>query len=108
MVDVFIALAEQTKFFRNAYRVNVHPDQEVRIDKNGCKWLRRGPMSVTVREGPLLAKAQEWFPECNAVTVNRKRATSPPMARHKDGKTSCGKAISASGVISRKARARSS
>ena len=85
-MDEFIALAQRTKFFRNAYRVNVHPDQEVRIDKNGCKWLRRGPMSVTVRDGPLLAKAQEWFPECNAVCLNRKRATSPPMGRHKDGK----------------------
>ena len=86
-MDEFIALAQQVKFVRNSYRVNVHPDEEVRIDRNGCKWLRRGPFSVTVRDGPLLAKAQEWFPECNAVTVNRKRATSPPMARHKDGKT---------------------
>ena len=58
--------------FRNTYRVNVHPDQEVRVDKNGCTWLKRGPMSVTVREGPLLAKAQEWFPECNAVTSKPK------------------------------------
>ena len=85
-MDEFIALAEKTRLFRNAYRVNVHPDQEVRLDRNGHKWLRRGPFSVTVREGPLLAKAQEWFPECNAVCLNRKRATSPPMSRHKDGK----------------------
>ncbi len=57
-VEKFNALAEKVKFVRNAYRVDVHPNQEVRIDKNGCKWLRRGPMSVTVRDGPLLAKAQ--------------------------------------------------
>ncbi len=29
----FLAMAEKTWFFRNAYRVNVHPGQEVRLDK---------------------------------------------------------------------------
>ena len=75
-MDEFVALAEQVKLFRNAYRCNVQPGQEVRFDKNGCKWLRRGPCSVTVRDGPLVAKAQEWFPECKAVCSNRKRAAS--------------------------------
>ena len=87
-MDEFIALAERVKFFRNAYRCNVVEDvpENFRYDKNGQRWAKPGPMSVTIREGPLLAKAQEWFPDCNAVCLNRKRATSPPMARHKDGK----------------------
>jgi hypothetical protein len=85
-MDEFIALAEKVQIIRNNYRVNVHQDQPIRIDKNGGKWLKRGPMSVTVREGPLLEHAQKWFPDCNAVCLNRKRHTSPPMCRHRDGK----------------------
>ena len=85
-MDEFCSLAEQVKMYRNSYRVNVHPGEELRIDVNGGKWLKKGPFSVTVREGPLVEKMQEWFPDCNAVCVNRKRATSPPMGRHKDGK----------------------
>ena len=79
-------LVSKVKFFRNAYRVNVHPDEEVRIDKNGCKWLKRGPLSVTVREGPILEHVQKIFPDVNAVCLNKKRANSPPMQRHKDRK----------------------
>ena len=85
-LDEFIALVGKVKFSRNDYRMNVHPGAELRINKNGGKWLKRGPMSVTIREGPILEKAQQWFPECNAVCLNRKRHTSPPMGRHKDGK----------------------
>ena len=43
-MDEFCSLAEQVKMYRNSYRVNVHPGEELRIDKNGGKWLKKGPL----------------------------------------------------------------
>ena len=83
-MDDFCRLVESQKLIRNSMRTNVHPDQPMRIDKNGTKWLARGPYSNSFSSGPLVEKAQEWFPQCNAVCVNRKSADFPPMARHKD------------------------
>ena len=71
-MEEFSRLAEQVKFIRHSYRVSVHKDQPLRIDKNGAKWLQRGPVSVTLREGRLLDMAQQWFPECNAQCLNKK------------------------------------
>ena len=82
-------LVKEHKFWRNAYRVNLDTDPEhQRADRNGRVWLRNdiAPKSNTLRSGPILAYVQTELPGVNAVCLNRKRAESPPMSRHLDGK----------------------
>ena len=84
-------LVEGHKFWWNAYRVNLDTDPEHhRVDRNGRTWLRNdlAPYSNTLRSGPILDYVRTELPGVNAVCLNRKRAESPPMSRHRDGKNS--------------------
>jgi len=82
-----ISLVEDHKWWRNGLRTNTSDNPEhYRVDKNGRKWLRYkyAPCSNTIREGPILTHIQKTFPWANAVCLNKKRASSPPMAKHRD------------------------
>ncbi len=67
----------------NNLRTNLsdNPDH-FRVDRNGRKWLKYkyAPFSNTVKAGPILEHVQKTFPWANAVCLNKKSATSPPMA----------------------------
>ena len=82
-----ISLVENHKWWRNGLRTNLSDNPEhCRVDKNGRKWIkyRYAPWSNTVKAGPILKHVQKTFPWANAVCLNRKSATSPPMAAHRD------------------------
>ena len=82
-----IALVEEHKWWRNGLRTNTSDNPEhCRVDKNGRKWLiyKYAPWSNTVKAGPILEHVQKTFPWANAVCLNKKSATSPPMAKHRD------------------------
>ena len=91
-MDAFVSLVAKHKFYRNGFRTNLDKDPtHHRKDRNGRTWIlyKYAPFSNTVREGPILDCVQEMLgPTINAVCLNRKRASSPPMARHRDGKNS--------------------
>ena len=74
------------KWFRNCRRVNTADAQHISCDKSGRKWVtyKYAPRSNTLKEGPILKLVQKTFPWANAVCLNRKRATSPPMVAHRD------------------------
>ena len=82
-----ISLVEDHKWWKNGLRTNLSSDPEhFRVDKNGRRWLKYkyAPFSNTVKAGPILEHVQKTFPWANAVCLNRKSATSPPMAAHRD------------------------
>ena len=87
-----IKLVEKHKWWRNSMRVNTTDNPEhISLDKGGRRWLKYkyAPRSNTVRAGPILEHVQKTFPWANAVCLNRKNATSPPMTAHRDkGNTS--------------------
>ena len=86
-MEQLIELVSQHKFSRNGYRTNLDNDPaNFNFDKAGRKWLKKGPYSNTIREGPILRHVQTMFPEATAVCLNRKSCDSPPMAKHKDRK----------------------
>ena len=75
------------KWYRNCRRVNTTDNPEhISLDKGGRRWLKYkyAPRSNTVRAGPILEYIQKSFPWANAVCLNRKNATSPPMTAHRD------------------------
>ena len=84
------ALVEEHKWWRNGFRTNLDREESHRRrDRNGREWLKYpfAPCSNTIREGPILECVREQLgPHINAVCLNKKRAESPPMARHTDGK----------------------
>ena len=78
------------KWWRNAYRVNLDTEESHRRrDRNGREWIKYpfAPYSNTIREGRILECVREQLgDQINAVCLNRKRAESPPMTKHTDGK----------------------
>ena len=88
-MDELKTLVDGHKFWRNGFRINLDTDEtHRRKDKNGRVWLKYAyaPRSNTVREGPILECVQNMLPHVNAVCLNKKAASSPPMMRHKDRK----------------------
>ena len=86
-MEQLIELVSQHKFSRNGFRTNLDNNPEnFNFDKAGRKWLKKGPFSNSIREGPILRHVQTMFPEATAVCLNRKSCNSPPMAKHKDRK----------------------
>ena len=80
-----------SKFWRNGFRTNLDKNPEHRrTDRNGRTWIKYpyAPNSNTLREGAILEHVQTTIPECNAVCLNKKRATSPVIGPHKDGRNS--------------------
>ena len=91
-MDTLKELVSKHNFTRNGMRTNLddNPDNWV-MDKGRRRWLKRGPYSNTLRDpsNPIVAHVQTLFPWANAVCLNRKRSTSPPMIAHRDkGNTS--------------------
>ena len=90
-MERLISLVDKHKFWKNEFRTNLDTNPEHwRQDRTGRKWIANqwAPYSNTLREGPILEHVQSMIPEINAVCLNRKRAESPPMSRHRDGKNS--------------------
>ena len=89
-MNTLISEVDKHKFWRNAFRVNLDQDESHRrIDKNGRPWLKNSiaPRSNTIRSGPILECVRAQLGNhINAVCLNKKAATSPPMQRHKDKK----------------------
>jgi len=87
-MDRLVELAAEHHYVRNSYRINTDLRPENRItDKSGRIWLRRGPMSNTVREGhPIVQHVRSMGIPCDACCLNRRRADSPtpPMGPHRD------------------------
>ena len=86
-MEKLIELVKDHRFTRNQVRTNLdnHPNNTV-VDARGCKWLKKGPYSNTLRNGPILEHVKTILPTINAVCLNRKRAKSPPIAPHYDRK----------------------
>ena len=86
------SLVKDHKWWRNGFRTNLDTDQtHRRRDRNGREWLKYtfAPCSNTIREGPILECVREQLgAQINAVCLNKKRAESPPMSKHTDGKNS--------------------
>ena len=84
------ALVKEHKWWRNGFRTNLDTEESHRRrDRNGREWLKYpfAPRSNTIREGPILECVQQQLgPHINAVCLNKKRAESPPMTKHTDGK----------------------
>ena len=86
-----MALVQEHRWDENAYGTNTDTDPaHHRIDARGRRWVAYpwAPFSNTLREGPILECVQQMLPEVNAVCLNRKRAESPPMSKHRDSKNS--------------------
>ena len=85
-------LVKNHKWWRNAFRTNLDTrESHRRQDRNGREWIKYvfAPYSNTIREGPILECVQQQLgDQINAVCLNRKRAESPPMSKHTDGKNS--------------------
>ena len=94
-MENLIQLTEQHHWQRNAFRTNVADPTHLRTDRSGRQWVRNdvAPFSNTLREGPILECVQQMLPHVNAVCLNRTRATSPPMTRHRDRKNEGGSHI---------------
>ena len=95
-MENLISLVEKHRWWRNGYRVNLDQDEaHRRLDRNGRVWLKYAyaPYSNTIREGPILECVQKSLPHVNAVCLNRKSASSPPMQRHLDRKNEGGSYI---------------
>ena len=87
MEELIELVDKHHKFSRNGFRTNLDNNPaNFNFDKAGRKWLKKGPYSNTIREGPILRHVQTMFPEATAVCLNRKSCHSPPMAKHKDRK----------------------
>ena len=86
-MEKLIEMVSEHKFVRNNFRTNLDNNPEnFYFDASGRKWLKKGPYSNTIRDGPILDHVKTIFPEATAVCLNRKRAESPPMAKHLDRK----------------------
>ena len=84
-MEKLIELVNGHKFVRNNFRTNLdHNPDNFYFDASGRKWLKKGPYSNTIGEGPILDHVKTIFPETTAVCLNRKRAESPPMTKHRD------------------------
>ena len=90
-MDELISLAGTHKWKKNAFRTNLDTDPaHWRIDPNGRRWIADpwAPYSNTVRKGPILECVQKMLPNITALCLNRKRAKSPPVSKHRDSKNS--------------------
>ena len=90
-IDSLVSLVEQHKWYKNAYRTNTDTDPaHHRLDAAGRRWLAYpwAPYSNTVRAGPILECGRGMLPGVNAGCLNRKRAESPAMTKHRDSKHS--------------------
>ena len=84
-MEKLIELVDGHKFVRNNFRTNLDNNPEnFYFDVSGRKWLKKGPYSNTLREGPIVEYIRTIFPECTALCLNKKRAESPPMAKHRN------------------------
>ena len=82
-METLISLVDQHKIWRKGYRVNLDQDESHRRkDRNGRTWLKYeyAPRSNTIRSGPILECVRAQLGDhINAVCLNKKAATSPPM-----------------------------
>ena len=89
-MDELQSLVQEYKFWRNGFRTNLDSEPSHRLrDRNGREWIKYAfaPYSNTIREGRILECVWEQLGDhINAVCLNRKRAESPPMTKHTDGK----------------------
>ena len=91
-METLYSLVKDHKWYKNGFRTNLDTDKSHhRIDKRGRRWIayKFAPYSNTVRSGPILECVQGMLgDQINAVCLNRKRAESPPMTKHRDSKNS--------------------
>ena len=91
-METLYSLVKDHKWYKNGFRTNLDTDKSHhRIDKRGRRWIayKFAPYSNTVRSGPILECVQGMLgDQINAVCLNRKRAESPPMTKHRDSKSS--------------------
>ena len=87
-MDIFEAV-ERFPFARNGFRTNVDRRPENTVRSGYREWLKVGPYSNTVRgDHPIVQELNRRGIPCNAVCINRRRATSkvPSMGPHRDSR----------------------